>query len=31
MKDDLPNFALLIDADNDTPDIIAPIIEDDYP
>lgn len=28
MKDDLPNFALLIDADNDTPDIIAPIIEE---
>lgn len=26
MKHDLPNFALLIDADNDTPDIIAPII-----
>lgn len=28
MKDDLPNFALLIDAYNDTPDIIAPIIEE---
>lgn len=28
MKHDLPNFALLIDADNDTPDIIAPIIEE---
>ena len=28
MKDDLPKFALLIDADNDTPDIIAPIIEE---
>lgn len=28
MKHDLPAFALLIDADNDTPDIIAPIIEE---
>lgn len=28
MKHDLPNFALLIDADNDTPDILAPIIEE---
>lgn len=28
MPDDLPRFALLIDADNDTPDIIAPIIEE---
>lgn len=28
MKHDLPNFALLIDADNDTPDIIAPVIEE---
>lgn len=28
MKHDLPNFALLIDADNDTPDIITPIIEE---
>lgn len=28
MSDDLPRFALLIDADNDTPDIIAPIIEE---
>lgn len=28
MKDELPNFALLIDADNDTPEIIAPVIEE---
>lgn len=28
MKHDLPNFALLIDADNDTPDIITPVIEE---
>lgn len=28
MKHDLPVFALLIDADNDTPEIIAPIIEE---
>jgi len=28
MKHDLPNFALLIDADNDTPEIIAPVIEE---
>jgi len=28
MKHDLPAFALLIDADNDTPEIIAPIIEE---
>ncbi|MBK7898285.1 MAG: NYN domain-containing protein [Azonexus sp.] len=28
MKTDLPNFALLIDADNDTPNIVAPIIEE---
>jgi hypothetical protein len=28
MKHELPAFALLIDADNDTPEIIAPIIEE---
>lgn len=28
MKHELPNFALLIDADNDTPEIIAPVIEE---
>lgn len=28
MKHELPNFALLIDADNDTPEILKPIIEE---
>ena len=28
MKHELPVFALLIDADNDTPEVITPVIEE---